>query len=109
MKKLRFGALLLLLCATAFASTVSFTQPRLAIFLSKTSYHHAWKTSQLAGHGWVGIAMLAGIPYETLFVEEMPGDPELSKYSPLVFAEATLVDGATYSQIIIRLRADFLA
>jgi hypothetical protein len=46
----------------------------LAIFLSKTSYHHAWETSQLAGHGWVGIAMLAGIPYDTLFVEEMPGD-----------------------------------
>ena len=109
MRKLRFGAVLLLLCATAFASTVSCTQPRLAIFLSKTSYHHAWETSQLAGHGWVGIAMLAGIPYATLFVEEMPGDQELSKYSTLVFAKATLVDDATYSQIIIRLRADLRA
>ena len=105
MKKLRFGAVLLLLCGMAFASTASFTQPRLAIFLSKTSYHHAWETSQLAGHGWVGIATLAGIPYDTLFVEEMPGDQELSKYSTLVFAQATLVDDATYSQIVLRLRA----
>jgi hypothetical protein len=88
-----------------FASTASFTQPRLAIFLSKTSYHHAWETSQLAGHGWVGIATLAGIPYDTLFVEEMPGDQELSKYSTLVFAQTTLVDDATYSQIVLRLRA----
>jgi hypothetical protein len=76
-----------------------------AIFLSKTSYHHAWETSQLAGHGWVGISTLAGIPYDTLFVEEMPGDQELSKYSTLVFAQATLVDDATYSQIVLRLRA----
>ncbi|HEX7424709.1 MAG TPA: hypothetical protein VF311_12605 [Terriglobales bacterium] len=105
MKKLRFGAVLLLLCGMAFASTPSFRQPRLAIFLSKTSYHHAWETSQLAGHGWVGIATLAGIPYDTLFVEEMPGDKELSKYSALVFAQAALVDGATYSQIVLRLRA----
>jgi len=81
------------------------TQPRLAIFLSKTSYHHDWETSQLAGHGWVGIATLAGIPYDTLFVEEMPGDPELSKYSTLVFAQVTRVDDATYSQIVLRLRA----
>jgi hypothetical protein len=39
MKKLRLGAVLLLLCGMVFASTASFTQPRLAIFLSKTSYH----------------------------------------------------------------------
>ena len=105
MKRLRFGAVLVLLCGMVFASTASFTRPRLAIFLSKTSYHHAWETSQLAGHGWVGIATLAGIPYDTLFVEEMPGDQELSKYSTLVFAQATLVDDATYAQIVLRLRA----
>ncbi len=105
MNKLRFGAVLLLLCGMAFASTASFTQPRLAIFLSKTSCHHAWETSQLAGHGWVGIATLAGIPYDTLFVEEMPSDQELSKYSTLVFAQATLVDDSTYAQIVVRLRA----
>jgi hypothetical protein len=105
MKKLRFGAVLLLLCGMAVASTASFTQPRLAVFLSKTSYHHAWETSQLAGHGWVGIATLAGIPYDTLFVEEMPSDQELSKYSTLVFAQATLVDQAVYSLIVLRLRA----
>ncbi len=106
MKILRFVAVLLFLCGMTFASTASFTQPRLAIFLSKTSYHHAWETSQLAGHGWVGIATLAGIPYDTLFVEEMPGDQELSKYSTLVFAQTTLVDDATYSQIVLRLRAN---
>jgi len=104
MKKLRFGAVLLLLCGMSLASTASFTQPRVAIFLSKTSYHHAWETSQLAGHGWVGIATLAGIPYDTLFVEEMPGDEELSKYSTLVFAQATLVDDAAYSPMVLRLR-----
>jgi len=105
MKKLRFGAVLLLLCGTAFAASASFAQPRVAIFLSKTSYHHDWETSQLAGHGWVGIATLAGIPYDTLFVEEMPSDQELSKYSTLVFAQMTLVDDATYSQVVLRLRA----
>lgn len=87
----------------AAASTASFTRPRLAIFLSKTSYHHDWETSQLAGHGWAGIATLAGIPYDTLFVEEMPADQELSKYSTLVFAQASLADDATYSQMVLRL------
>lgn len=37
MKKLRFGAVLLLLCGMAFASTASFTRPRLAIFLNRES------------------------------------------------------------------------
>jgi hypothetical protein len=102
--KLRFIAVLMLLCGMAFASAGWFTRPRLAIFLSKTSYHHDWETSQLAGHGWVGLATLAGIPYDTLFVEEMPGEQELSKYSTLVFAQATSVDEATYSEIVLRLR-----
>ena len=35
----------------------------------------------------------------------MPGDQELSKYSTLVFAQATLVDDLTYSQIVLRLRS----
>jgi len=105
MKKVRFGAVLLLLCGMGSASTASFTQPRLAIFLSKTSYHHTWETSQLAGHGWVGIATLAGIPYDTLFVEEMPGNGELSRYSTLVFAQATQVDDGAYAQLLLRLRA----
>ncbi len=105
MKKLLFGAALLLLCGAAFASPLGFKQPRMAIFLSKTSYHHDWETSQLAGHGWAGISTLAGIPYDTVFVEEMPDDKELSKYSTIVFAQAALVDDATYSQIVLRLRA----
>ncbi len=105
MKKLVFGAVLLLLCGAAFASPSTFNQPRAAIFLSKTSYHHDWETSQLAGHGWVGIATLAGIPYDTLFVEEMPDDKELSKYSTLVFAQTGLVDDATYALIVVRLSA----
>src|SRR4029078_4766577 len=100
MKILRFVAVLLFLCGMTFASTASFTQPRMAIFLSKTSYHHAWETSQLAGHAWLGIATLAGIPYDTLFVEEMPGHQELLKSSTLVLGQATLVADATYSQIV---------
>ena len=103
MKKLQLCAVLVLFCGMAHGSTHSFRQPRLAIFLSKASYHQAWETSQLAGHGWVGVATLAGIPYDTLFVEEMPEDKALAKYSTLVFAQASQVDGATYSQIVHRL------
>jgi hypothetical protein len=103
MKRLLYCAILVLFCGMAFGSSHSFRQPRLAIFLSKTSYHQAWETSQMAGHGWVGVATLAGIPYDTLFVEEMPEDKELGKYSTLVFAQASQVDGATYSHIVLRL------
>jgi hypothetical protein len=105
MKRLLFGVVLVILSGIAFGSTRSFQQPRLAIFLSKTSYHHAWETSQLAGHGWVGVATLAGLPYDTLFVEQMPDGKELSKYSSLVFAQTSQVDDATYSQIVLHLRA----
>ena len=90
----------------AFASTASFTQPRLAIFLSKPSYHHAWETSQLAGHGWVGIATLAGIPYDTLFVEEIQATRNCRVLHTCV-CPAELVDDATYSQIVLRLRFIF--
>ncbi|MBS1852386.1 MAG: hypothetical protein JST79_15880 [Acidobacteria bacterium] len=104
MKVLRWAAVLLFFCGSAAFATQSFSQPRLGIFLSKASYHQDWETSQLAGHGWVGVANLAGLPYDTLFVEEMPSERELARYSALVFAQASLADDATYAQLVARLR-----
>ena len=45
--------------------------PRIGIVISKTSFDQRWSITQMSSHGWTGAVNLAGIPYETLFLEEL--------------------------------------
>lgn len=100
MKKLLALAFAVCLAIPSWGGTESSSNPRVAILISRTSYKQSWETTQMAGHAWAGIANLAGLPYDTLFVEELPAPKELSKYSALVFAQAKSVDNATYNRLV---------
>jgi hypothetical protein len=36
----------------------TFKNPRVAIIMSRTSFHQQWDVTQMSGHGWVGITQI---------------------------------------------------
>jgi hypothetical protein len=59
----RLLPLFLAAAAVAAPAPGSFERPRAAIIISQASFQRDWQTTQMSGHGWTGIANLAGIPY----------------------------------------------
>jgi hypothetical protein len=78
----------------------SFTNPRVALVISKTSYRLDWETIQTSSHGWAGVSNLAGLPYDSLFLEDLASTGALEKFTVLIFAQCTSADEATYNQLI---------
>lgn len=96
--RLLYGILIyLILPPTLLAAT--FEKPRMAVVISRSSFEKAWDVTQMSGHGWVGIANLAGIPYDTLFLEEIASGQSLNAYSLLVLAQCTVVEPGTIQQL----------
>jgi hypothetical protein len=81
--------------------------PRLAVIMSRASFDQKWDVTQMSAHGWVGIANLAGIPYDTLFLEDLVAGEHLSRYRVLVFAECTSMEPDTVS-LLTRVLASYL-
>jgi hypothetical protein len=72
-----------------------FEKPRAAIIISQASFGRDWLATQMSGHGWTGIANLAGIPYDTLFPSDIVQPQVASRYRVLVFAHCFAVEDAS--------------
>jgi hypothetical protein len=73
--------------------------PRIAVIMSKASFDRQWDVTQMSGHGWVGITNLAGLPYDTLFLEDLVAGEQVAPYTTLVFAECTSIEPDTVNQL----------
>lgn len=69
MKRLLTTLLTLLL-----AGTLSARDAKVAVVMSKTSYGIAESETGSAGKAWTAVSNLAGLPYETLFVEDLKSE-----------------------------------
>ena len=101
--KVRWLAKLLavgVLLSTQLSLAEAVHNPRVAIIMSKASFDRAWDVSQMSAHGWVGIANLAGIPYDTVFLEDLIQEKSASRYRVLVFAQCTTVGTETSTQLL---------
>lgn len=96
---LRRPALIALLLASVVSFAQKYENPRLAIIMSRDSFSRQWDVTQMSAHAWVGMANLAGIPYDTLFVEDLVSDHQLSRYSSLVFAQCTTLSSDALSRL----------
>lgn len=88
-----------LLLGSALTSADSFENPRMGIVISKTSFQHHWGVTQMAAHGWAGVANLAGMPYDCLFLEDIPRN-DLSSYHALVIAQCGYVADSLYMKLL---------
>jgi hypothetical protein len=84
------------LFAIAPAECASSQKPRVAVFLSRTSLEQSRGPVQSASRGWVGLANLAGFPYDTLFLEEV-GD--LTPYKIVVLPQCSAISEKTYTEL----------
>ncbi|HEX9652466.1 MAG TPA: hypothetical protein VGA99_02045, partial [bacterium] len=99
----RFGVLILVilpLLFTSYSLAESFDTPRLGIVISKTSFEHSWGVTQMSAHGWAGIANLAGIPYDCLFMDDIAASKNLETYDLLIFAQCSYLDDRLYPSVV---------
>lgn len=78
--------LLTTLLTVLLAGTLSARDAKVAVVMSKTSYGIAESETGSAGKAWTAVANLAGLPYETLFVEDLKSEA-LDAYSLLVLSQ----------------------
>jgi hypothetical protein len=72
--------------------------PRIGIVISKPAYEHRWSITQMSSHGWAGIAHLAGIPYDCLYLDELT-ESGIAEYNALVITQCTYVERSRYPAI----------
>jgi hypothetical protein len=70
----------------------------MAIFMGRASYAHSRDSAQMSARGWAGMANMAGIPYDTLFLEDIAVQ-DLARYRLLVFAQITCVEEKTLAAL----------
>lgn len=78
--------LLTTLLTILLAGTLSAREAKVAVVMSKTSYGIAESETGSAGKAWTAVSNLAGLPYETLFVEDLKSEA-LDAYSLLVLSQ----------------------
>lgn len=83
---------------------VKYDSPRIGIVIDETSYKQRWGITQMTAHGWAGIANLAGIPYDCLFLNDLPKNQQLSRYTALVLAQCSYVEEKLYPQMVSSLK-----
>ena len=89
----------------AFAAAAD--RPSMGIVISESSFRQQWGVTQMSGQGWAGIAHLAGIPYDTMFLSDIAEARDLSKYRVLVFAQCSSAEDKLTEGLVRALR-DYL-
>ena len=90
------GLSLLFIVPTSLHSA-SFDKPRMGIVISKITFEKKWGVTQMSAHGWAAVANLAGVPYDCLFLEELP-EARLPTYDLLVFGQCAYTDQMSYEK-----------
>lgn len=99
-KQLLFILISLFVFSTTLFPESSFENPRAGIVISKTSFQQHWGVTQMAAHGWAAAVNLAGIPYDCLFLEDLPAIKNLAEYDLLIFGQCGYVEDDLYKKLI---------
>jgi hypothetical protein len=71
--------------------------------ISKTSFENDWRATQMAAHAWTAMAHLAGVPYDTLLLEDV-ADHDLARHSAVILVRCSSVSTRVYQGLIRTLR-----
>ncbi len=101
-RSLQITGILILIYAVCFrqllpAQEIEFN-PRIGIVISESSYEHRWSITQMSSHGWAGIAHLAGIPYDCLYLEEIT-EQAIAGYDALILTQCTYVERSMHTTL----------
>ena len=90
--------LLTIILLSLLTGLLSAREAKVSVVLSKTSYGIAQSETGSAGKAWTAVANLAGLPYETLFVEDLT-EETLDKCSLLVLAQCLYLTDEEYAAV----------
>ena len=90
--------LLTIILFSLLAGLLSAREAKVAVVMSRTSYNVAESETGGAGKAWTAVANLAGLPYETLFVEDLKAEA-LDKYSLLILSQCIYLTDAEYALV----------
>ena len=102
--RLQVLSLLFVMTLSALGNS-AFDNPRVGIVISRAGVESQWEVVQMAAHGWGATVNLAGIPYDCLFVEDVAGGKDLSRYQALIFAQCADVADARYPGLVSGLKS----
>ncbi len=103
----RFGPRIVALALVSIAVSIAASDaravfaPRIAVVLSREGVALSSYIPQRTGHGWLGVAALAGVPYATLFVDELEEDGAAlaGEYGALVLPELHALSDGNYERL----------
>jgi uncharacterized membrane protein len=98
--RLLFCLLLTLIFASSATAGTGAENPRIGIVISKTSFQQRWGVTQMSAHGWAAVANLAGIPYDCLFLADLPGQKNLNEYDALIIGQCTYMEKTLYPEVL---------
>ena len=97
MKRILSFILIVLAGIPSFAdAAVQEESPRAAVVISRTSYSARENEVSGAAKSWTAIAGLAGIPYSTLFVEDLADGSLTDGFDVFVLSQCTFLTDSEY-------------
>ena len=89
---------IILLFASLLSIAALATENKVAVVISKTSYDARSSEVTPAAKSWTAACNLAGLPYSTLFVEDL-NDEVLAKHNVVVFCQCAFLTNAEYAMV----------
>ena len=100
MKRILSFILIVLAGIPSFAdAAVQEESPRAAVVISRTSYSARENEVSGAAKSWTATASLAGIPYSTLFVEDLADDSLTERFDVFVLTQCTFLTDSEYDVV----------
>jgi len=93
MKKLLVTLIVVFSCLSLLA-----TENRVAVVISHTSYNQKPSEVTPAAKSWTAVCNIAGLPYSTLFVEDL-NDEVAAKHNVVIFSQCSHLSDDEYAQI----------
>lgn len=89
---------LIIIALSLVSVALSARDVKVSVVMSKTSYAVAESETGGAGKAWTAVANLAGLPYETLFVEDLT-EKKVDESSLLVLSQCLYLTGDEYALV----------
>ena len=89
---------LIIIALSLFSVALSAREAKVSVVMSKTSYRIAESETGGAGKAWTAVANLAGLPYETLVVEDLT-EKKVDESTLLILSQCLYLTGDEYALV----------
>lgn len=85
--------------ACSYGRSVDAATPRIAIIMCEDSYDWDWQSAQASSQGLVGLAVLAGVPYDTLLLDNLLATSN-PPYTSIWFSDCMILSAPRHAALV---------